>query len=285
MAEPPKLTTLPFAQPTHCRRYEGRVAVVTGAAQGFGRVIAQRLAEEGADVVACDIQGERLQRTARELQEGANQRIVPFVGDLSEPGVADAVVRHALDEFGHIDTLVNNAAALIRLKLVDFTEELMQRAVRCNVWNTLRCCKAVLPHMIERQYGRIVNIGGDAWRTGAPYHTLLAGIGKGSMVGLTATLAGEVVRHGITVNCISPGGIETEADGAREPAPPGFREPGWTDPQFFEDMRRAASGRTTGMGRLAHPTEVAAAVAFFGAPEASFVTGQHLGASGGVAML
>ena len=285
MAEPPKLTTLPFAQPTHCRRYEGRVAVVTGAAQGFGRVIAQRLAEEGADVVACDIQDERLQRTARELQEGANQRILAFVGDLSEPGIADAMVRRALDEFGRIDTLVNNAAALIRLKLIDFTEELMQQAVRWNVWNTLRCCKAVLPHMIERQYGRIVNIGGEAWRTGAPYHTLLAGIGKGSMVGLTATLAGEVVRHGITVNCVSPGGIETEADGAREPAPPGFREPGWTDPQFFEDMRRAASGRTTGMGRLAHPTEVAAAVAFFGAPEASFVTGQHLGASGGVAML
>ena len=140
--------------------------------------------------------------------------------------------------------------------------------------------------MIERQYGRIVNIGGEAWRTGAPYHTLLAGIGKGSMVGLTATLAGEVVRHGITVNCVSPGGIETEADGAREPAPPGFREPGWTDPRVFRGAcADAASGRTTGMGRLAHPTEVAAAVAFFGAPEASFVTGQHLGASGGVAML
>jgi 2,3-dihydroxy-2,3-dihydro-p-cumate dehydrogenase len=145
MAEPPKLTTLPFAQPTLCRRYEGRVAVVTGAAQGFGRVIAQRLAEEGADVVACDIQDERLQRTARELQEGANQRILPFVGDLSEPGVADAMVRRALDEFGHIDTLVNHAAALTRLKLVDFTEELMQQAVQWNVWNTLRCCKAVLP--------------------------------------------------------------------------------------------------------------------------------------------
>ena len=192
-------------------------------------------------------------------------------------------MRRALDDFGRIDTLVNNAAALIRLRLVDFTEELMQKAVRWNVWNTLRCCKAVLPHMIERQYGRIVNIGGEAWRTGAPYHTLLAGIGKGSMVGLTATLAGEVVRHGITVNCVSPGGIETEADGAREPLPPGFREPGWTDPEFFEEMRRTAGGR--GIGRLAHPTEVAAAVAFFGAPEASFVTGQHLGASGGMAML
>src|SRR6516164_157718 len=142
----------------------------------------------------------------------------------------------------------------------------MQKAVRWNVWNTLRCCKAVLPHMVERRYGRIVNIGGEAWRTGAPYHTLLAGIGKGSMIGLTITLAGEIVRHGITVNCVSPGAIETEADGAHNPWPPGFREPGWTDPEFFEEMAKMAAGRIVGMGRPAHPTEVAAAVAFFGSP-------------------
>src|SRR6201997_4103531 len=277
--------TLAFAQPTHCRRYDGRVAVVTGAAQGLGRVIAKRLAEEGAKLVVCDIQEDRLTTAARELREETGMPFLAVGGDLSEPGVADHMVERAIGAYGQIDTLVNNAAALIRLKLVDFTEELMQKAVRWNVWNTLRCCKAVLPHMIARHYGRIVNIGGEAWRTGAPYHTLLAGVGKGSMVGLTATLAGETVRQGITVNCVSPGGIETEADGAGDPTPPGFREPGWTDPAFFEDMRRAASGRTTGMGRLAHPTEVAAAVAFFGAPEASFVTGQHLGASGGVAML
>jgi 2,3-dihydroxy-2,3-dihydro-p-cumate dehydrogenase len=279
------LRTLSFAQPTHCRRYEGRVAIVTGAAQGLGRVIAKRLAEEGAKLVVCDIQEDRLTIAARELQEESGMPILAVGGDLSEPSVADHMVERTLGAYGQIDTLVNNAAALIRLKLIDFTEELMQKAVRWNVWNTLRCCKAVLPHMIERRYGRIVNIGGEAWRTGAPYHTLLAGVGKGSMVGLTITLAGETVRHGITVNCVSPGAIETEADGAHNPSPPGFREPGWTDPEFFKEMARMAAGRVVGMGRPAHPTEVAAAVAFFGSPEAAFVTGQHLGASGGVAML
>ncbi len=288
MSEPhttPPLKTLAFAQPTECRRYDGRVAVVTGAAQGLGRVIARRLAEEGASLVVCDIQEDRLERATAELREETGRPFLAVGGDLSEPGVADGMVERALATYGQIDTLVNNAAALIRLKLVDFTEELMQQAVRWNVWNTLRCCKAVVPHMTERGYGRIVNIGGEAWRTGAPYHTLLAGIGKGSMIGLTVTLAGETIRHGITVNCVSPGAIETEADGAREPAPPGFRGPGWIDPEFFAEMARNSTGRSVSMGRPAHPTEVAAAVAFFGSPEASFVTGQHLGASGGVAML
>jgi hypothetical protein len=129
-----------------------RVAIVTGAAQGLGRVIAKRLAEEGAKLRA---------RTARGDRHGRRR---------SEAGVADHIVERALAAYGQIDTLVNNTAALIRLRLTDFTEELMQKAVRWNVWNTLRCCKAVLPHMLERRYGRIVNIGGEAWRTGAPYH-------------------------------------------------------------------------------------------------------------------
>src|SRR5438477_7374854 len=278
MSQP--LGTLAFAQPTHCRRYEGRVAVVTGAAQGLGRVIAKRLAEEGAKLVVCDIQEDRLATAARELRDETGMPFVAVGGDLSEPGVAERMVERALEAYGQIDTLVTKAAALIRLRLIDFSEELMQKAVRWNVWNTLRCCKAVLPHMTERGYGRIVNIGGEAWRTGAPYHTLLAGIGKGSMIGLTVTLAGETIRHGITVNCVSPGGIETEADGAREPTPPGFRGAGWTDPEFFAEMARNSAGRSVSMGRPAHPSEVAAAVAFFGSPRHRSLPGRTLGVAG-----
>src|SRR5712692_3169749 len=110
----------------------------------------------------------------------------------------------------------------------------LQKAVRWNVWNTLRCCKAVLPPMIERRYGRIVNIAGEAWRTGAPFHTLLAGVGKGSMVGLTVTLAGETIAQGITVNCVSPGGIETAADGDPDPPKESYRDPSWTGPGVME---------------------------------------------------
>lgn len=277
--------TQAFAVTTQARRYEGRVAIVTGAAQSLGRVIARRLAEEGARVVVVDIQQERVERAARQLQEQTGQPFLAMGGDLSQPGVADAIVARTIAEFGQVDTLVNNAAALIRMRLVDFTEELLQKAVDWNVWNTLRCCKAVVPHMSERRFGRIVNIGGEAWRTGAPFHTLLAGVGKGSMVGLTVTLAGEVIGQGITVNCVSPGGLETEADGDPAPVKTNYRDPSWTGPDVMAELARLGAARGISMGRPAHPTEVAAAVAFFGAPESSFVTGQHLGVSGGMAMI
>jgi 3-oxoacyl-[acyl-carrier protein] reductase len=105
------MKTLPYAVKTECRRYDGRVAIVTGAAQGLGRVNARRLAEEGAKVVVADIQEERVKRTARLLQEETGQPFLAVGGDLSEAGVADAMVARALAEFGRIDTLVNNAAA------------------------------------------------------------------------------------------------------------------------------------------------------------------------------
>ncbi|SOY64342.1 putative 2,3-dihydroxy-2,3-dihydro-p-cumate dehydrogenase [Cupriavidus taiwanensis] len=270
---------------TQSRRFEDQVVIVTGAAQGLGRVIARRLAEEGASVVIADIQAERAERTAAQLSRQTGATVVSHAGDLSEAGVADQMAADVHERLGRIDALVNNAAALIRMRLVDFPEPLLQDAVRWNVWNTLRACKAVLPYMLERRYGRIVNIGGEAWRTGLPFHTVLAGVGKGSMVGLTATLAGETVRDGITVNCVSPGAVESGADGDPDPQPAGFRDPAWTPPEVMSELISLVGHSDAGIGRPAHPTEVAAAVAFFASREASFVTGQHVGVSGGMAML
>jgi NAD(P)-dependent dehydrogenase (short-subunit alcohol dehydrogenase family) len=268
---------------TQARRYEGRVALVTGGARGLGRVIARRLAEEGASVVIADIDEAGAARAAERLARETGQRFLSSGGDLALEGVADGIVERTISEFGQLDTLVNNAAALIRMPLECFTEELMQMAINWNIWNTLRTSKAVVPHMTERGYGRIVNIGGEAWRTGSPFHTLLGGFGKGGMVGFTATLAGETVCSGITVNCVSPGGINSADDG--DPDKPSLaRDPSWTPPDVLEALASMRASPTS-IGRVAHPTEVAAAVAFFGSPEASYVTGQHLGVSGGLVMV
>ena len=159
----------------------------------------------------------------------------------------------------------------------------MQKSVHWNLWNTVRTCKAVLPYMMERHYGRIVLTGGAAFENGTPFHTFLGGLGKGGIVGLTTTLAGEVVTHGITVNCISPGGIETRLDGTPD------SQAGGRDPEInaTEEMRKKypAPGGGFFRGVRVHPEAVAAAFAFFGSPEAFWVTGQLTSVNGGSSML
>jgi 2,3-dihydroxy-2,3-dihydro-p-cumate dehydrogenase len=266
-----------------CDRFEGRAVIVTGAAKGVGVAIARRLAQEGADVLLADIAKDSVVNRAEKLAQETGRRILAFAGDLSQPGVADDMVQLAVHQFGRVDVLVNNAAALIRMRLVDFTEELLQQAVNGNMWTTLRCSRAVLPAMTTQHYGRIVNIGGEAWRTGTPFHTLLGGVGKGSMIGLTTTIAGEVAEQGITVNCVSPSAIAVvPSDQTPNGSAPNLA---WNPPDVSKELARIAAARAYGIPRSAHPSEIAAAVAFFASPEASFITGQHIGVSGGRAMV
>jgi NAD(P)-dependent dehydrogenase (short-subunit alcohol dehydrogenase family) len=154
-------------------------------------VIARRLAENGASVVVADVQEERVKRTARLLQEETGRPFLAVSGDLSREGVAEEMVAKTLAEFGRIDTLVNKAAALIRMRLIDFTEELLQKAVDWNVWNTLRCCKAVLP---------------TSW-SGAMAASSISPVRPGAGSGPARSAIALLWRIGITVGCaLDPAG-------------------------------------------------------------------------------
>lgn len=279
----PQFASGPYEVTVRSRRFEGQVAMIHGGAQGLGRVIGRRLALEGARIVIADLQDEQGSKTAGDIAAETGMECVAYAGDLSVAGVADEMVRTTLEKFGRVDVLVNTAAYQIRRPLLAFSEEMLQKAVNWNVWNHLRACKAVLPPMMERRYGRIVNIGGAAFERGSPYHALLAGVGKGGIVGLTTTLAGEFVTYGITVNCVSPQAMDVRDDGIPN-SQAGGRGPEFNPTDEEREQYPSAGGRSA-IGRPAHPTEVAAAVAFFASPEASYVTGQLLGVTGGAHML
>src|SRR5207244_12030908 len=131
------------------------------------------------------------------------------------------------------------AAARTRRMLLELHEDAPQEAVNGNMGTALRGSRAVLPAVMPRRYGRIVNIGGEAWRTGTPFHTLLGGVGKGSMVGLTATIAGEVGEHGITANCVSPSGIAVIASDQGPTV--GTPNPAWNPPDVTKELARIAA--------------------------------------------
>src|SRR5487761_1340494 len=179
------------------------------------------------------------------------------------------------------DPFVGSAAYQARRPFLDATEEQMTRSFDANVWALVRPLRAIIPAMMARRYGRIVAVGGLAFEAGSPWHAFLAGVGKGSVVGLTSTLAG---GFGITVNCVSPGGMETRNDGTPDSTAGGLSPE--LNPSAEEIERyqppQAGAGRSVLRRGRAHPSEVAAAIAFFGSPEASFVTGQLLKVSAGV---
>lgn len=280
-----KFASLPYEVEVKARRFEGQVAMIHGGAQGLGRVAGRRLALEGAKVVIADLQAEQGSKTAEELSAETAMECAAYAGDLSVEGVAEKMVAEVTERFGRIDVLVNTAAYQMRKPLLSFTEEMLQRAVDWNMWNILRACKAVLPGMMERKYGRIVNVGGSAFEKGSPYHALLAGVGKGSIVGLTTTIAGEFINHGITANCVSPMAMDVQADGIID-SKAGGRSPEFnpTDEEKEIYGPRGGGGGLP-MGRPAHPTEVVSAIAFFASPEASYITGQLLSVTGGAHML
>jgi len=243
-------------------RLEGRKALVTGGASGIGAAIAARLAAEGAEVWIGDVDAEGAERVAGEIN-GHALRL-----DVTEIESA----RAAVAETGALDVLVNNAGTDEFGFFTYTTPEQWQRVIGINLVGTMSCTHAALPGMQEARYGRILSISSEAGRVGskgsAAYSAAKAGI-----VGFTKAIARENARYGITANAIAPGPIET-------PLLMGAKEFGEIGERVIETMRSS-----TQLGRLGQPEEVAAAAAFLVSDDASYVTGETLGVSGGLGMV
>ena len=244
-------------------RLEGKAAIITGGDSGIGRAVALAFAREGADVVISYLPEEEpdAQETAQVVEE-AGKRAVKVPGDISEEAQCQAVVQTAVDEFGKIDVLVNNAAHQMTVSgISDISTELLDRTFKTNIYAMFWLVQAALPHMQEG--GSIINVASiQAYQ---PSPTLLPySATKGAIVTFTKGLAMEVVQYGLRANSVAPGPVWTPIIPASMP--------GETVSQF---------GGTSPMGRPAQPAELAPAFVFLASQESSFVNGETLGVTGG----
>src|SRR5919202_555275 len=248
-------------------RLEGRTALVTGGASGIGAATCRRLAAEGARVAVADVNPDGARGVADEIDGAA------FELDLRSTDSVRAAVTGAETELGPIDILVNNAGYDEWSWFTDTDEALWQRLLAVNLVGVIACTHAVLPGMQDRGRGRIVNVSSEAGRVGSSGSAVYSAA-KGGVLGFTKAIAIENGRYGITSNAVAPGPIETPLlMGAPE-------QLGDLGKRIVETMVGS-----TNLRRLGQPDEVAAAIAFLASDDASYITGQALGVSGGLARI
>jgi 2-hydroxycyclohexanecarboxyl-CoA dehydrogenase len=252
-------------------RLTGKTALVTGAGRGIGRAIALTLAGEGAQVAALDIDGAAAERV-RDTIEAVGVKGLALSVDLTHRAQVERAVAETIMQFGQIDILVNNAGWDRMQLFVDSDEETWDRIIAINFKALLYTCRAVLPRMIERRQGRVINIGSDAGRAGSSGEAVYAGT-KGAVIAFSKTIAREVARHGITVNVVCPGLTDT-------PLLQGIRAESNRNEKVLDAVTRAIP-----LGRIGQPEDIAAAVVYFASPAADYVTGQTLSVSGGLTMV
>jgi 2-hydroxycyclohexanecarboxyl-CoA dehydrogenase len=248
-------------------RLEGRTAVVTGGASGIGAATARRLAAEGARVAVCDMNFEGAREVAAEIDAEA------FAMDVTDTASVTDAVGKVNDAIGTPTVLVNNAGTDEFGFFQNTDEGLWQRLLDVNLLGVLRVSHACLPAMIERRGGRIVNVASEAGRVGSNGSAAYSAA-KGGVIGFTKALAREAGRYGVICNAVAPGPIDTPLLNSA--------------PQQLGDLGRKVIEvmvASTVLRRMGEPDEVAAVIAFLCSDDASYVTGQALGVSGGLAMI
>ena len=252
-------------------RLEDRVALVTGAAQGIGAGVSRVLAEHGALVILTDI-SEAVGATAEEIAD-MGHKAESYVMDVTDAEEVNGVVGEVLSSHGRIDILVNNAGIYPRRRLVEMPEEFLMRMFDINVFGVFRCTKAVLPSMMERRYGKIINMSsvtGPMVGSPAGGQTAYAS-SKSAVHGFTVGLALEVAQYGINVNSIMPGYVHS---------PSAFATRGATGGRDAEEAMREFGLRIP-MLRQGTPEDVGNAALFLASDESSYLTGTYIVVDGG----
>ena len=245
-------------------RLEGRTALVTGASRGLGRAIALKLAEDGARVALNYRSGEEQAREVADLIRASGGTAGLFRADVSVKGEARSLIAAVLEQFGHLDILVNNAGITRDRSMRKLTDEDWSQVICTNLDSVYYCTSAALKPMIERKFGRVVNISSFVGQAGNFGQANYAA-SKGGIIAFTKSVAIEVAKHNVTVNAIAPG--FTETDMLAKVAP---------------DVREQILAKIP-MGRFGRPDEIARAVAFLCA-EGDYITGQQINVNGGVYM-
>jgi 2-hydroxycyclohexanecarboxyl-CoA dehydrogenase len=251
-------------------RFDGRTVIVTGGGGGIGAALCRRFADEGAAVAVLDRAASAATAVADGIAAGGG-RSLAVESDITERASVDAAVEHVAAELGPIDVLVNNAGWDLFVPFLDTDPDDWSRLIDINLVGALHMHHAVLPGMVERGYGRVVNIASDAARVGSSGEAVYAAC-KAGLVALSKTLAREHSRHGITFNVVCPGPTDTALLATV------------TDSAANPEKLREAFRRAIPMGRLGQPDDLVPAVLFFAADDAEFVTGQVLSVSGGLTM-
>jgi 2-hydroxycyclohexanecarboxyl-CoA dehydrogenase len=251
-------------------QFNGKTIIVTGGGGGIGGATCQRLARDGAKVAVFDMNLEAAQKVVDTIK-ATGGTAAAFQCDITDRAQVDGAVAATIAQLGAIDVLVNNAGWDVFKPFTKTVPAEWDRLIAINLTGALHMHHAVLPGMVERKTGRIVNVASDAARGGSSGEAVYSAC-KGGLVALSKTLAREHARQGITVNVVCPGPTDTAllagvAEGARDPA------------KLIEAFKSAIP-----LGRLGQPNDLAGAIAFFASDDASFITGQVISVSGGLTM-
>jgi 2-hydroxycyclohexanecarboxyl-CoA dehydrogenase len=253
------------------RGLQGKTVIVTGGGGGIGGATCRRFAEAGAHVAVLDRDGEAAARVAQAIAAGGG-RALALACDITDRASVDAALASAEAVLGPVAVLVNNAGWDVFRPFVETRPEEWERLIAINIVGALHMHHAVLPGMVARRAGAIVNIASDAARVGSSGEAVYAAC-KGGLVALSKTLAREHARHGIRVNVVCPGPTATALF-------EGYKQGAGNPEKLEEAFRRAVP-----MGRIGAPEDLPGAILFFASDDAAYITGQVLSVSGGLTMV